>query len=147
VTYCVSGLPRYSLPKENDERLIARLVHSQATTVRANSTVSALGNYFSRHRSGDLGNPCPNFIKPRSRFGVLKFSFDSFDVLDIQVGPRLGGRCFDYADYDVLVLLQIQRLQGSQDTILVHGVDLERHVTILSRKLMGTETRLHFEET
>ena len=45
-------------------------------------------------------------------------------------------RTFEHTYEYVLVFLQIQWLQGSQHTILVHGVNLERHATIVQPKLM-----------
>ena len=51
-------------------------------------------------------------------------------------------RAFDDTYEYVLVFLQIQWLQGSQHTILVHGVNLERHATIVQPKLERPEFEL-----
>ena len=41
---------------------------------------------------------------------------------------------FDDAHEYVLMLLQVQRLQRPQHAIFVHGIDLERHATIVQPK-------------
>ena len=48
---------------------------------------------------------------------------------------RSRAAVFDDTHEYVLMLLQIQRLQRPQHTILVHGVNLKRHATIVQPKL------------
>jgi hypothetical protein len=100
------------------------------------STFPSIGNNFGSHRSGDLGKTPANFLKTRSRFGFLQFSFDALDVLDGQIGPALS-RGFDDAYQYVLVLSQVQRLERPQNAIFVHGVNPERRATIVSRNPLG----------
>ena len=57
----------------------------------------------------------------------LSSLFDIFDILDSQAGSVA-------AEY-VLMLLQVQRLQRPQHTILVHSVNLNGHATIVQPKL------------
>jgi hypothetical protein len=89
-----------------------------------------LGNDVVCHRSGNLGKPSSDFLDTRGRLGVREFPFDLFDVFDGQTRSVMS-HVFDDAYEYVLVFLQIQWLQGPQHTILVNGVNLERHATIV----------------
>ena len=104
------------------------------------STFPAFGDNFSGHRSWNLGKPSPDFFDTRRRLDVLKFPFDLFNVFDGQTGSVVSRTFKDTYEY-VLVFLQIQWLQGSQHTI-VHGVNLERHATIVQPKLERPEFEL-----
>ena len=97
------------------------------------STFPTLGNKFSSHRSRNLGKPPPDFLQPRRRLGVLQFPFDLVDVLYGQAGSA-GSRSFNDAHSYVLMLRQVQRLKRPQHSILVYGINLERHATIVQPK-------------
>jgi hypothetical protein len=101
------------------------------------STFPSIGDDFGGHGSGNLGKTPANIVKARSRLGFLESFFNALDVLDGQIGPALN-RGFDDAYQYALVLSQIQRLKGPQNAVLVHGVNLVRHVTIVSRNPLGS---------
>jgi len=81
------------------------------------STVPALGDNLSSHRSGNLGQPSPDFRETGGRFSILNFPFDPLDVLDSQAGAGCSG--------------------PQHAIILVYGIDLERHATLNSRNTSG----------
>jgi len=97
------------------------------------STFPAFGDDVGGHGAGNLCEPPPNFLKPWSRFSILLLAAKSLDILDGETRSS-GSRGLDHTYAYVFVLSQIQRLQRAQHAIFVHGVNLERHASIVSRE-------------
>jgi hypothetical protein len=104
-------------------------------------TIPAFGNDVGGRWSGNLGKPPPDLFQSRSRTGVLQLTFDSFDVLDSQARSARSRGLDDTYEY-VFMLLQVQRLHRPQPSVLVHGIDLERHATILQPKFKRPQLEL-----
>jgi len=74
------------------------------------SAVSALGDDHFGHRPRDLGEPPSDLFETRHPL-ISQFSLNPVDILHIQAA-WLDRRLLD-TDDDALVLLQIQRLEGT----------------------------------
>ena len=97
------------------------------------SAVLALGDEIRRHRAWDLREPSTHLFQAGSRRRIRQSPPKPLYKIGVELVKASAVRLLSDTHDDTLILGQIQRLQGLEHAILIHGIDFDGHTPIVCR--------------